>query len=244
MPVEDLCRLLDIASIEEIATAGFEAALIVDELKASGAILVAAGRRQQRRRFSIAHELGHFLLPSHRPHPSHPFDCSLADLHQLNAKDRDDRRRVEAEANRFAAQLLMPAARVRAAIGQSRSCLESIVAMARVFGVSKEAMARTWVEAHREPVAIIVAQGGRAVRRYRNEDFPWLPGENGPQLPTDPLAAQSSPPPSVYSPVEEIEPDIWLTERDAARTLLLTEQVLGQHEGFALILLRAEMDED
>jgi len=44
VPIEELCRQLDIASIQEIATEGFEAALIMDELKAGGAILVAGGR--------------------------------------------------------------------------------------------------------------------------------------------------------------------------------------------------------
>lgn len=244
VPIEELCRQLDIGTIEEIATDGFEAALVMDELKASGSILVATGRSRQRRRFSIGHELGHFLIPSHRPHPGHPFECSLADLHQLDAKDRDRHRRVEAEANRFAAHLLMPPARVRAAISQSPSGLESLVAMAREFGVSKEAMARAWVEAHREPVAVIVAHRGRVLRRYRSEDFPWLPGGNGQPLPMDSIAIQTSPPPGCYSPTEEIDADVWLTERDAARTLLLTEQVLGQRDEYALVLLQAEMDED
>ncbi len=242
--IEELCRQLDIASIKDIATEGFEAALVMDELKASGAILLAAGRSPQRRRFSIGHELGHFLIPSHRPSPGRPFECSLADLHLLNAKDRDRRRRVEAEANRFAAHLLMPPTRVRAAIRHSPSSLESIVAMAREFGVSKEAMARAWVEAHREPVAVIVACRGRVLRRYRSEDFPWLPGDNGQPLPTDSIAIQTSLPPGTYSPIEEIDADVWLDGRDAARTLMLTEQVLGQRDGFALVLLQAEMDEE
>lgn len=107
IPLEELRTKLDIASIEEIVTVGFEAALVMDEHKASGAILLASGRSPQRYRFSIAHELGHFLIPSHRPHPGQPFQCSLFDLHSLDPRDRDRRRRIEAEANRFAARLLI-----------------------------------------------------------------------------------------------------------------------------------------
>lgn len=244
VPLERLCAQLDIGSIETVVTDGFEAALLMDELKAAGMILLREGRRPERCRFSIAHELGHFLIPSHHADAGKQFECSLEHLHLLDAKSRDRRKRVEAEANRFAANLLMPPERVRARIRQTSSSLESIVAMAREFGVSKEAMARTWVEAHREPVAVIVAHRGRVLRRYRNEDFPWLPGQNGDRLPQASAAFQLAPAPGVYSPAEEVEPDIWLTERDAERTLLLTEQVLGQRDGYAMILLQAEMDDE
>lgn len=243
VPVAELCLQLDIQSIGDLETDGFEAAIIMDELKARGAILLAKGRSDERRRYSIAHELGHFLIPAHRPSGCSSFECSLADLHLLDPKDRDRRRRIEAEANRFAAHLLMPPAEVRSRIRQTESNLESIVAMAREFGVSKEAMARTWVDAHREPVAIVVAHRGCILRRYRNDDFPWLPGWNG-QLPGDCLAAELQLTPSKFSQVEEVEPDVWLSERDAERVLSLTEQVLGQRDGYALVLLQAELDDD
>ncbi|API57995.1 hypothetical protein BSL82_00655 [Tardibacter chloracetimidivorans] len=243
VPVEQLCMQFDIQSIGALETDGFEAALIMDELKASGAILVAKGRSDARRRYSIAHELGHFLIPAHRPSGGASFECALSDLHLLDPKDRDRRKRVEAEANRFAAHLLMPPGEVRARMRQSDSSLESIVAMARAFGVSKEAMARSWVDSHREPVAIVLAHRGRIVRRYRHQDFPWLPDWDG-RLPKDSLAAELKPAPGIFSQVEEIDPTVWLSERDAERVLSLNEQVLGQGDGYALVLLQAERDED
>jgi Zn-dependent peptidase ImmA (M78 family) len=244
VPIEELCRRLDIHSITEIATGGFEAALIMDELKAGGAILVASGQSPQRRRFSLAHELGHFLIPAHQPTQDRPFECSMADLLSLDPRSRDRHQKVEAEANRFAAQLLMPPLRVRAAMRQSTSSLESIVAMARDFAVSKEAMARAWVEAHREPVAVIIAHRGRVLRQYRHEDFPWLPDRRGRPLPLGSTAFEATTAPGSYSAIDEIEPDVWLDEREAARTLMLTEQVLGQRDGYAMLLLQAELDED
>ena len=244
VPVEQLCALLDIISITETDTDAYEAALVMDELKASGAILLASGRPEQRRRFSIGHELGHFLIPSHRPHPDHPFSCSLTDLHQLDPKDRDRRRRVEAEANRFAAHLLMPPKLIRARMRQQEVSLESIVALSRDLGVSKEAMARAWVEASRDPVAIIIAQHGSIVRQYRSEDFPWLPTGIGQALPNGSEASEFTRSLGQYSDIEEIEADIWLRERDARGVLVLTEQVLAQRQGYSMILLQAEIDED
>lgn len=244
VPVEQLCALLDIVSIDEIDTSGFEAVLIMDELKASGKILLASGRAQQRRRFSIAHELGHFLIPTHRPHPDRPFSCSLDDLHRVDPKDRNRRYRVEAEANRFAAHLLMPPKLIRARMGYEVTNLESLVSLAADLGVSKEAMARGWVDASREPVAVIIARAGLILRQYRSEDFPWLLTKTGDQLPEGSFAAEFTASSSVYSDTEELDADIWLGERDAARVLFLTEQVLAQQQGYAMILLTAELDDE
>lgn len=244
VPLEELCAQFDIEAIDEIDTSGFEAALIMDELKASGSILLAKGRHPERRRFSIAHELGHFLIPSHVPHSDNPFECSLSDFHLLNAKDQNRRRRIEAEANRFAAKLLMPPSRVRRAIGQSGSTLESLVSAAKHFGVSKEAMARAWVDAHREPVAVVISRNSEIQRLYRSEDFPWINVRNGESLPSGSIAEEHNKAPGVYSATEEIEPDIWLGERDASQVLVLSEQVLCQQNGYAMILLQAELDED
>lgn len=241
VPLEELCRRFDIQSIEEFETNAFEAALVMDELKASGAILVAKRRSAERRRYSIAHELGHFLIPTHRP-SGNSFECSMADLHLLDPKDRNRRRRIEAEANRFAAHLLMPPQKLRARICQTPASLESIVTIAREFGVSKEAMARAWTEAHRQPVAVLVVHRARILRRYRSEAFPWLPDSRG--LPAGSLAAEAQLPVGSYSSVEEVDPDVWLTERDARRTHSLSEQVLAQREGYSLVLLQAQLDDE
>ena len=64
--IEYVCRQLDIESIEERSLISLEAMLLMDENKAWGAIVLADGRRRERQRFSIAHELGHFLIPIHR----------------------------------------------------------------------------------------------------------------------------------------------------------------------------------
>jgi hypothetical protein len=234
---------MDIRSIGVLETDAFEAAIVMDEYKAAGAILVAKNRPMKRRRYSIAHELGHFLIPSHRPTTGKSFQCSLEDLHLLDPKDRNRRRRVEAEANRFAAHLLMPPERVRARMRQAEPCLETIVAMAEEFDVSKEAMARSWVDASRNPVAVILLHRGRVARRYASEEFPWIHDLDR-QIPPGSAAREAPPQPGEYSPIEEIEPDVWLSERSAGRVLSLTEQVLGQRDGYALVLLQAELDDE
>jgi Zn-dependent peptidase ImmA (M78 family) len=113
VPIEELCKQLDIADIKTLDSEGFEGGLITDPERSSGIILVKDGFRQ-RRRFTISHELGHFLIPLHMPDTPGRFLCSSADMLKVSAKDNDRRGRMEAEANRFAALLFKrPAADFR-----------------------------------------------------------------------------------------------------------------------------------
>ncbi len=246
VPLEVLCERLDIESIGELETEGFEAALITDAVKSVGAILVAKGRERRRRRFSIGHELGHFLIPTHRTPVGVPLLCSADQLRLLDVKDQDRRRRMEAEANRFAALLLMPPPILRAELQRiRRPQVSDIVRLADLFDVSKDAMARAYADYSREAVAIIVIRDGTVLRHYRNDrNFPWIN-----VAPRMPVPAQSAyhdgrRAPGDLSPTDECEPELWLSPSASRQVEVLTEQVLEQNNGFALLMLHAEMNDD
>lgn len=241
IPLEELCRQLDIGSIEKVETQAFEAALVMDANKAAGAILLARNRSHQRIRYSLAHELGHWLIPTHRPDAGHGFECQLDDLHRVDEKERNRRRRIEAEANRFASTLLMPPRRIRGEKGRTPD-LTDIIALATRFGVSKEAMARAYVDASRETITVLILHRGLVTRVYRNSDFPWIDVRIGQLVPSDSIASAARPAASM-SELEECDPAIWLSERDARRTELLLEQVLGQANEFAMVLLHVELSD-
>lgn len=245
LPIEALCERFDIIAIEELETDGFEAALITDELKSSGSILVAENRSPQRRRFSIGHELGHFLIPTHLPQEGASFFCSADDMRRLDPKDQVRRRRMEFEANRFSASLLIPPHFLRSELRKIRQIeVTDIVRLARDFDVSKDAMARACVEQSRHAIAVVVIRNGSVLRHYRSPNsFPWI--DTGP--------GQRVPPGSIYhegygvhaaSQVTECEPEIWLSDHEARKVDILTEQVLGQKNGFSLLLLLAELADD
>src|SRR5262249_8702081 len=80
VPIEQLCTQLDIVEIKPLTTPGFEGALLTDADKHSGIILYNQASRPKRRRFTIAHELCHFLDPSHLPDTQGQFLCSQADM--------------------------------------------------------------------------------------------------------------------------------------------------------------------
>jgi hypothetical protein len=101
-----------------------------DDLQVSGMllpaerrILVRADEPEPRRRFTIAHELGHWICQCLEG-TAQPVYCRADDI----GVD-PDARMLEREANIFAANLLMPEPAVRAALGEN------------LFGVSDEALA-------------------------------------------------------------------------------------------------------
>ena len=245
VPIEQLCRELDITSIGELDTKGFEAALITDDCKSTGAILVASERSRQRRRFSIAHELGHFLIPSHLPRPGERSLCSSEHLRLHDVKEQDRRRRMEAEANRFAAMLLIPPPVLRAQLKAiRRPNVSDVVRLAKLFDVSKDAMARAYSDYTREAVAIAVIRKGCVLRTYPNtKNFPPLAVWRGQPVPSGSLAGNTFQPGEVTD-VEECEPGLWVREPDDRKVEVLTEQVLGQREGFSLLMLVAELRDE
>ena len=242
--LEGLCTALDITSISETETSGFEAALIMDGLGATGAILLASGRRPERHRFSIGHELGHFLIEGHAPRPGESHGCELGHFHLHDTREHDRRRRIEAEANRFAGQLLMPPTKLRRMMTAREPDLAEIVSLAAEFGVSREAMARSYVEASRHMLAVIVTQHRRIERIYRKPDvFPWIEPGRGTNVPPDSIAADDPPAAKGISEIVECEIDVWLSDYAARSVEALTEQVMWQSQGYATILLHAELGE-
>lgn len=241
--IETLCRQLDISEIHEENISSFAAALIMHADKAWGEILIAKGASPQRRRFSIGHELGHFLIPSHRPRHGHQFSCSSADLHSSDTSAADRSRRMEAEANRFAAELLMPARRIRSNLQSRQPDLGEIVRLASEFAVSKAAMARSYVDAHREMLALLVIREGEIVQAHRPAGFPWIAPRIGETVPYGSVFHAMPLQPGGLSEMEECDPNVWLGMSAVRKVEMLSEQVFAQRDGWAMILLHAELVE-
>ena len=97
---------------------------------------VEALRSPGRRNFTIAHELGHWHLHRSEGDDAHTRFCRADDVGGESRAVRDAAR-IEREANRFAAALLMPEALVR---DQAKELLLNVRLMAQRFGVSGPAM--------------------------------------------------------------------------------------------------------
>ena len=246
VPIEELCRRLDIIEIQALTTAGFEGGLLTDRERSNGIILVKNGVSPQRRRFTLGHELGHFLMPSHVPDAQGRFLCSEKDMLLLNPKEGDRRAKMEVEANRFSSLLLMPPPALRAELGKmSAPSLDHMLALAKKFDVSKDAMARTYAEYHPEPIAFVVVRDGKVVRNYRNKiRFPFITALRGKAVPERSLFYRKGLQVGVPSDVDTRLPDNWIDVERGRQAPRMSEQVYLQSNGFALIMLWYEPAED
>jgi Zn-dependent peptidase ImmA (M78 family) len=146
-PVIAIAEAVDIVEIRRERLTSFEAALVAEPERGEGWILVNAAASQQRQLFSIAHELGHFLNPWHRPiESSDLFACHLEDLRlPWRRRPRETSRHIaqDAKANRFAIELLAPEKFLRPYLGGLPD-LAKAVRLARELNLSREAAARRY----------------------------------------------------------------------------------------------------
>lgn len=103
-PPVDLATVSEHYAEVEYCNIPFRADGICLDLKRTGkrpTIIINVDQPRRRKRFTIAHELGHVLVPWHR-------GSLYDDFSMLDAGTRFDRREMAGEANRFASELLMP----------------------------------------------------------------------------------------------------------------------------------------
>jgi IrrE N-terminal-like domain len=130
-PVEDIADSLCGLHVVEVEDLGVSGMLV----PARREILVDAGECREapgRRRFTVAHEVGHWLLHATAPEAA-PVFCRHSEVQEQAERPSDP---VEREANRFAAELLMPEPVVRDLAARDAGCR----ALAEEMGVSEIAM--------------------------------------------------------------------------------------------------------
>lgn len=104
-------------------------------------------------RFTMAHELGHYIL--HRQN-GNTFECSEADLLQWESVEK----RQEAEADVFASYLLMPIDDFRRSIGSDSVDLHILDDCARRYGVSLTAAILKWLEFTEQRAVLVMSTEG------------------------------------------------------------------------------------
>ncbi len=242
VPIEEIAAALDIEQIQSLDTEGFEGGLIAFDDKSSGTILVNKRSPRPRQRFTIGHELGHFLNPWHVP-PTGGFRCTASDMRRFDVPSRPDRAaQMEAEANAFSAGFLMPDTGFRRTLRQwGGPEMAHILTLADRYDVSKEAAGRKYVALHDEPCAIVFSRNGAILYGQRGEDFPYLEVGKGRPLPNGSLTRRDGLGDGIISAWDEVDPHVWLSRTRGVKSL--TEQALGQRDGYRMTLLCVEIDD-
>jgi hypothetical protein len=157
--IDDL-QLLDAIAWERGAT------VLYKPLHGAEARLVALGRRSiitisslvedpRRRRFGVAHELGHLEMHRRR---SNMFLCSSQDINDWGERKSD--RSLEREANEFAAALLLPERFFASQCKGENPSLDFISKLAMAFNVSLTATALRYLRFCDEVCAVVFSQDG------------------------------------------------------------------------------------
>jgi Zn-dependent peptidase ImmA (M78 family) len=234
MPVP-LKRIAEAVGITEIIgrdTDSFEGVLVTTAAKSAGSIAYNEKSGRERRRYTIAHELGHFLLPFHGAGAQ----CAKADLGVFKTSDLNCA--TEAEANRFAASLLMPQKFFARDIRQSGAPeIEHILKLAKRYETSKEAAARRYTDLCGHVCAIIFSHERKLRGFCKARNFPFLDLRRGDPLPAASISAKRQGVAGQMSDWSETAPEIWLGTSHRLRGKILYEQFLEQANGYRLTML-------
>lgn len=104
---------------------------------------------ETRKNFTIAHELGHFVIPHH----NRDFKCLRRDIDTLDSVKIE-----EAEANEFATELLMPEEIIRPLVEESEIGFEIVEKIATLCATSFTSSAHRYIKFTAYPAALVVSQ--------------------------------------------------------------------------------------
>lgn len=157
--VYDLCRRLGI----DIVEAPINADAYLECENGSSYIVLKESLNENRKKFTIAHELGHFCIPWHS---ELMFGCNIKEMDFKN-----DYAPREREANLFAAELLMPSEEFASRFSGKIS-YATVSAMAKMYDVSFLAALNRCIDLASED-CIVVCSHERCIRWFKStEDFP------------------------------------------------------------------------
>ena len=140
VPVEELAQSLGVRVVKEPTDDELSGFLYRDRGQKAAIIGANANHHPNRQNFTVAHELGHFLLhEGDEVHVDRGFQIKLRSEFSSKGIDMEEK-----ESNLFAAELLMPASFLRndlKKVNALRLDVEGVVAeLANKYGVSTQAM--------------------------------------------------------------------------------------------------------
>ncbi len=142
---------------------GFDGLLKANKSRSKWLILYnSATTSEGRKRFTIAHEFGHYIL--HR-HQQDLFECSDGDIETGDNNGRD----IETEADLFASTLLMPLDDFRRQVDGQSISFDLLSHCADRYGVSLTAAALRWTEIAPRRAVLVASRDDHMLWAKSNE---------------------------------------------------------------------------
>lgn len=164
----NLAQIADVKDIDiqEVDAEGFEGILIVQG--DSAVIGISKNIRESgRKRFTIAHELGHYYIPGHISNSTKKFSCTsnnMTTYAEGNGK--------EYEANEFAGELLMPEEVFKEKTKYDDLSYEMLQRLTKDFDTTLTATGRRYVEFN-DNYAIVFSINSKIKWFFKGDEFPY-----------------------------------------------------------------------
>jgi Zn-dependent peptidase ImmA (M78 family) len=194
-------------------------------------------REESRKRFTLAHEVGHFVLPGQH---ELSIPCTKEKIESWN----EGLYRPELEANRFAAEILMPRELLNTFVGVGPT-MASVRSIARLCGTSLTASAVRLVSLTSFRAAVVWSQDGRVVWHKSSVRFVrWLRkgALNNASLASKCFEKHSSP-----DTLEAVPASAWLFEKGLKKNAKVWEQSValpGYDAVLSLLVMREPVERE
>jgi hypothetical protein len=206
--------------VTELDVQGFDGGLVRAQGTPFGAIIVRGSIREPgRKSFTVAHEIGHFVLPGHDGGGA---VCGSSDIGNW----ADASRELEREADEFAAELLLPTDHTRPKFkGQSPS-LNIIQTVASESNVSLSATARRYCDLVSERCAVVWSKNGKISWYKPSQEFGFYL-KRGREISKGTQAWECFSGTRTHERPEPVSADLWLDERVVLESSVLWEHSIG-----------------
>jgi len=232
----DLAQKLEL-EIVEVDSKSFDGALLRSGTRFSGRVLVRSGIREAgRKRFTIAHEIGHYVL-----HRDQQTSCSPREIEGW----KEGQPLPEREADTFASELLLPTTEVAHHVNKRWPSMEVVGDIASHFGASMMAAGRRFCDVAPQQCALVWSSQ-RVIRWFHPSPSFVNFIEPGASLGFDSLALAAYEGRTLTGEMEEVPAESWIKSSWLKDDAVVSEQsiLMPSYEGcLSLIWIRRPIEQ-
>jgi hypothetical protein len=206
--------------VTELDVQGFDGGLVRAKGTPFGAIVVRNSIREPgRKSFTVAHEIGHFVLPGHDAGGA---VCGSSDIGNW----ADASRELEREADEFAAELLLPTDYAKPKFRGESPSLKIIQEVANESNISLSATAWRYCDLVSERCAVVWSKNGKISWYKPSLEFGFYL-KRGREISKGTQAWECFSGTRTHERPEPVSADLWLDERVVLENSVLWEHSIG-----------------